>query len=869
MTDVTSPDESTVLIEREMQDSYLSYAMSVIVSRALPDVRDGLKPSQRRVLVAMNDLNLGPRSRFKKCAKIAGDTSGNYHPHGEGVVYPTLVRLAQEFNMRVPLVDGQGNFGSVDGDPPAAMRYTEARMTAAGSAMLEDIERQTVDFVANYDGSRQEPSVLPANFPNLLINGSNGIAVGMATSMPPHNPGEIFSALRLLIENPEATVEEIMELVPGPDFPTGGIICGQGGIRRAYETGRGTLILRARAECFEEAKKTRAKIVVSEIPYQVNKSTLIESMAQLVKDQRITSIYDIADLSDRKGMELIIELKKGEDPHITLNQLYKFTQLQTTVSIINIALVRNRPRTLPIRGLMVEFLDHRREVIRRRTEYLLGVAQDRQHIVEGLRIAQDNIDEVIRIIRAASNTEVAKLELRAAFALSERQAEAIVNMRLRALTGLEVEKLEAEWRELAEKIAYYLSILGDPKLIDDLILGDLDQLAERFNAPRATVVGEPVEGFEEEDFIVDETVAVTISNRGYVKRMTLDQYRSQRRGGSGVKGADSKEGDFVERLFIAETHDSLMFFTSSGQLHQLKVYRIPNLGKQSVGRALVNLIPGLPVEDTIQAVIPVRDFTDGTVVFSTAAGVIKRTPLFDYRRPKSGGIIAINLDDGDRLIDVHVVNDDQDIILGTRGGRAIRFHVTDVRSMGRPARGVRGVKLLGDDEVCGMAVVRDGTTLLTVSENGYGKRTAFEEYPLRHRGGQGVLNLRITERNGPVLTIRAVAEDDDVIYITTRGQVIRTPVKGISVIGRATNGVRLVSLRKDEDKVASVARVIPEEDSDEEGLEGGADDASVDGDELNPAGEGLVDGESPDETRLDADDDDGDAGDDGDDGDDT
>jgi DNA gyrase subunit A len=827
MTDTASPRESTVLIEREMKDSYLSYAMSVIVSRALPDVRDGLKPSQRRVLVAMNDLSLGPRSRFKKCAKIAGDTSGNYHPHGEGVVYPTLVRLAQEFNMRVPLVDGQGNFGSVDGDPPAAMRYTEARLTGAGAVMLDDIERETVDFVANYDGSRQEPTVLPATFPNLLINGSNGIAVGMATSMPPHNPREIFDALRLLIANPEATTEEIMAVVPGPDFPTGGIICGQSGIRRAYETGRGTLILRARAECVEEAKKSRAKIVVSEIPYQVNKASLIEAIAQLVKDQKITSIYDIADLSDRKGMELVIELKKGEDPNITLNQLYKMTQLQTTVSIINIALVRSRPRTLPIRGLMTEFLNHRREVIRRRTENLLGVARERQHIVEGLRIAQANIDEVIAIIRAAPDTATAREKLQAAFQLSERQAEAIVNMRLRALTGLEVEKLEEEWRELAEKIARYEGILADPRLIDELILGDLDSLTERFKAPRCTVVGEPVEGFEEEDFIVDESVAVTISNRGYMKRMTLDQYRSQRRGGSGIKGTDSREGDFVERLFIADTHDSLLFFTSSGRLHQLKVYRIPNLGRQSMGRAVVNLIPGLPAEDTIQAVIPVRDFAEGTLVFCTAAGVIKRTPLFDYRRPKSGGIIAINLDDGDRLIDVHVVNDDQDILLGTRGGRTIRFHLTEVRTMGRPARGVRGIRLVGDDEVCGMAVVRDGTTLLTVSENGYGKRTVFEEYPIKKRGGQGVINMRTTKRNGPILTIRSVADEDDVIYITTKGQVVRTPVSDISLIGRATNGVRLISLRKGDDKVASVARVAPDENEGEDDKgdgDGGPDD---------------------------------------------
>ncbi|GJM21932.1 MAG: DNA topoisomerase (ATP-hydrolyzing) [Planctomycetota bacterium] len=826
MAEADKPRESAVLIEQEMKDSYLSYAMSVIVSRALPDVRDGLKPSQRRVLVAMNDLNLGPRSKFKKCAKIAGDTSGNYHPHGESVVYPTLVRMAQDFSMRAPLVDGQGNFGSVDGDPPAAMRYTEARMTSGASALLEDIDKDTVDFVPNYDGSRNEPTVLPATFPNLLVNGSNGIAVGMATSMPPHNPREIFDALKLLIERPDATTEEILEIVPGPDFPTGGILCGQSGVRRAYETGRGTVMLRGRAECFEEEKKKRAQIVISEIPYQVNKSTLIESMAQLVKDDRVTSIYDIADLSDRTGMRILIELKKGEDPHVTLNQLYKFTQLQNTVSIINIALVANRPRTLPIKGLMTEFLGHRREVIRRRTEYLLAVARDRQHIVEGLRIAQDNIDEVIAIIRGAANTEAARAELSRRFNLSERQTEAIVNMRLRALTKLDVEKLLEEWRELAAKIERYEAILGDPKLIDALIVEDLDRLAERFADPRRTEIGANVEGFEDEDLIVDETVAVTISNQGYVKRMTLDQYRSQRRGGSGIRGGDSKDGDFIERLFLANTHDSLLFFTGSGRVHQLKVWRLPSLGRTAVGRAAVNLIPGFPEGDSIQAVIPVRDFADGTLVFSTAAGVIKRTALYDYRRPKSGGIIAISLDDGDRVIDVAVCEDTDELVLGTSAGKSIRFAVNDVRQMGRPARGVRGIKLKGDDRVCGMAIVRPDTSLLTVCANGYGKRTSFDEYSLQGRGGQGVINIRVTDRNGAVVALRAVGENDDVIYITEGGQVVRTPVAGISQIGRATQGVRLIATKSD-DQVASVARLSAEM------MEGEADN-ELDGEELPP-----------------------------------
>ncbi len=859
MTDSASHRESSVLIEKEMKDSYLSYAMSVIVSRALPDVRDGLKPSQRRVLVAMNDLNLGPRSRFKKCAKIAGDTSGNYHPHGEGVVYPTLVRQAQPFNMRVPLVDGQGNFGSVDGDPPAAMRYTEARMTAAASAMLDDIDKETVDFVPNYDGSRNEPTVLPSAFPNLLVNGSNGIAVGMATSMPPHNPREVFGVLRHMIDHPDATTEELMEFLPGPDFPTGGIICGQSGVRRAYETGRGTLTLRGRADCEEEEGKKRARIVIHEIPYQVNKSSLIESMAQLVKDQRINSIYDIADLSDRHGMRVLIELKKGEDPQITLNQLFKFTQLQTTVSIINIALVESRPRTLPLIGLASEFLNHRREVIRRRTEYLLGVAQDRQHIVEGLRIAQDNIDEVIRIIRAAPDTARAQLELQTTFSLSERQSEAIVNMRLRALTSLEVEKLEAEWQELAAKISRYEAILGDPKLIDALIVEDLEKLAAQFTSPRQTEIGPALEGFEDEDFIADETVTVTLSNHGYIKRMGVDQYRSQRRGGSGIRGSESKNDDFIEQLFVAETHDSLLFLTGSGKLHQLKVYRIPSLGRTAAGRAAVNLLPGFSPEDTIQAVIPVRSFDEGSLLFCTAKGTVKRTPLSDYRRPKAGGIIAIGLDDGDRVIDVRVVNDKDEIILGSRSGKAIRFPVSAMRSMGRPARGVRGIRLLGDDEVCGMAVVTADTALLTVSEMGYGKRTSFDEYPLRGRGGQGVINIRTTKRNGNVVAIRAVAPEDDVIYITTGGQVVRSPAGDISEIGRATQGVRLMTLKKD-DRVASVARVLPDDGDDEEGLEGddNAPQASADAEPPVPdSNDGQ--GDATDEpTGGETDDDDGD-----------
>jgi len=810
MPDQPNPRETAVLIEKEMKDSYLSYAMSVIVSRALPDVRDGLKPSQRRVLVAMNDLNLGPRAKYKKCAKIAGDTSGNYHPHGEGVVYPTLVRLAQDFNMRETLVDGQGNFGSIDGDPPAAMRYTEARMSAAAALMMEDLERETVDFVPNYDGSRQEPTVLPAAFPNLLVNGSSGIAVGMATSIPPHNAREVCAALKLLVQKPNASVDELMALVPGPDFPTGGILGGQNGVRHAYATGRGNAVLRARAECVAEEKGKRARIEVKEIPYQVNKATLIETMAELVKEGRVTSIHDIADHSDRDGLRIVIELKKGEDPQVTLNQLFKFTQLQVTISIINIALVDSRPRTLPMAALMHAYLGHRRVVIRRRTQFLLREARDRMHIVEGLRIAVAHIDEVIAVIRGATDAAAAVAELQQRFRLSERQAEAIVNMRLRALTGLEVEKLEQEWRALKAEIERLEGILADPRRIDAIIVEDLDRIAAEYRSPRQTEIGAEIEGLEDEDLVPDENVAVTISHQGYVKRMSLDQYRSQRRGGSGIKGGDAREGDFIEQLFLANTKDALLFFTGSGKVHQLKVYKLPNLQRTAIGRAAVNLIPGFPPEDKIQAVLPISDFSHGTLLFVTASGTVKRTPLADYARPKAGGIIALGLEEGDSLIDVAICRDEDEIVLGTAGGMSIRFKATDVREMGRPAVGVRGIRLKAGDRVCGMAVVTPDASLLTVCRNGYGKRTEFAEYPVQGRGGQGVINIRTTERNGPVVTLRALGENDDVMYITSLGNVVRTPAAEISRIGRGTQGVRLISLAEG-DAVASATRVDREE----------------------------------------------------------
>ena len=645
----------------------------------------------------------------------------------------------------------------------------------------------------------------------------------MPTSIPPHNPREICAALKLLIEKPSADVEELIELVPGPDFPTGGILCGQGGIRHAYATGRGNGILRARAECFDEEKGKRARIEITEIPYQVNKTSLIEAIAGLVKDGRVTSIHDIQDHSDREGLLIVVDLKKGEDPQVTLNQLYKYTQLQTTISIINIALVDSRPRTLSLAGLMHAFLDHRRVVIRRRTQFLLGVAKDRLHIVDGLRIAVAHIDEVIATIRGAASTDDARSKLQARFELSERQSEAIVNMRLRALTGLEVEKLEAEWRELVAEIARLEGILADPRKIDAIIVEDLDKVAANNPAPRRTEIGEPIEGFEDEDLIPDETVVVTISNQGYLKRMTLDNYRSQRRGGSGIKGGDAREGDFLEQLFTANTKDSLLFFTGSGKVHLLKVWRLPNLSRTALGRAAVNLIPGFPPEDSIQAVIPVANFDEGSLVFVTANGTIKRTLLSDYRRPKAGGIIAMGLAEGDRLITVKVAHDDDDLVIGTRNGMSIRFKASDARLMGRPATGVRGIRLKQGDELCGMAVVREGATLLTVCENGYGKRTAFDEYPQQGRGGQGVINIRANDRNGKVVGLLAIGDDEDVMYVSTGGNVVRSPAGEISLIGRGTQGVRLVTLPEGHD-LASAARVAPEEDGgDGDGEEAGED----------------------------------------------
>jgi len=818
MADENTYSEQVLLLEEEMKDSYLTYAMSVIISRALPDVRDGLKPSQRRVLVAMNDLNLGPRAKYKKCAKIAGDTSGNYHPHGEAVVYPTLVRMAQDFNMRHPLIQGQGNFGTVDGDPPAAMRYTEARMTGATAEMMQDLEKDTVDFIPNYDETRVEPTVLPARFPNLLVNGSSGIAVGMATSMAPHNLGEVCDAVITCIDNPEITLDELIEIIPGPDFPTGGIICGRGQIRKAFATGKSILRVRAKVH-FEVPKKNYSSIVVDELPYQVNKTTLIEKIADMVKSHRIEGIYDINDHSDKDGMRVVVSLKKDVDPEIILNQLYKYTQLQDSFSIINICLVDSTPKTLSIKELIEYYIKHRIDVVRRRTSFLLDKAEKRLHIVEGLLLALDHIDEVIETIRSSSDIPTAQHRLMERFGLTEIQADSILRMQLQRLTGLEREKLEEEALALREEIAYYRGLLDDVTKIHDLIKEDLVRMKEQYGNKRRTEIAAAADDLEDEDLIPDEEMAVTVSHEGYIKRIAIDTYRQQRRGGVGIIGADSKEGDFIEHIFIGSNHDYLLFFTDRGKLYWLKVYNLPLLTRQSKGRSIVNLIE-LSKNERITSVIPVRNFEEGFLVMATTNGVIKKTKLSAFSRPSKAGIIALGLRDDDTLVGACVAMQEDDIMLGTEKGISIRFSGPQIRAMGRTAMGVRGIRLKKDDKVTALVIVDEQTNLLTVCENGYGKRTPFPEYRCQSRGGKGTINIRTEGRNGKVVAMMAASEDNDLMLATQLGMVVRMPVHQISVIGRATQGVRLMTPRKDDLVVAAAlienngnGYVEPEEDT--------------------------------------------------------
>jgi DNA gyrase subunit A len=803
------------LVEDEMKDSYLNYAMSVIVSRALPDVRDGLKPSQRRILVAMNDLGLGPRAKYRKCAKICGDTSGNYHPHGESVVYPTLVRLAQDFATRYLLVEGQGNFGSVDGDPPAAMRYTEARMTEHAVLMLEDLDKATVDFVPNYDERLEEPVVLPSKFPNLIVNGGVGIAVGMATSIPPHNLAEVCDALIHLIANPGCTVQDLMKFVPGPDFPTAGIICGTSGMRNAYETGRGQITLRGRVDV-EEGKNGKKTIVVSEIPYNLNKTNLIERIADLVKAETVTGISDVRDLSSREGMRIEIEVRKGEDADVILNQLYALTPLQETFSVIMIALVNGRPQTLSLKAMLQHYLEHRREVIRRRTRFLLEQAEKEAHILEGLVKALDVIDEIIALIRRSESPAVAQKGLVAEFGFTPVQADAILRMTLSKLTNLEREKLVKDLEELRLKIAEYKAILADVALVHDIIREDLYEMKKTSDPRRTEISAEEIQAFDKEALIQEEDVVVVLSHLGYIKRVPMTSYRKQRRGGKGLIGADVKEKDFIETIFIASTHDYILFFTEDGRVRWQKVYDLPQLERTARGKP-VSAILGLKEGERIAATVPVKTFDKGFLVMATERGVIKKTELAEYGNPRPSGIIAIRLEEGDRLIGVATTSGGNEIVLGTAGGMAIRFHESDLRSMGRATVGVYGIDLEEGDKVVDMIVLTEGVTILTACENGFGKRSPVDEYRLQSRGGKGVINIRTSERNGKVVGMLAVTDDNDLIMISQNGIVVRITVADIRAMGRATQGVRFIRLDGG-DRLMSIARVVKEED-DEVGVE--------------------------------------------------
>ena len=797
-------------IEREMRESYLTYALSVIHARALPDVRDGLKPSQRRILVAMDDLNLGPRAKYRKCAKIAGDTSGNYHPHGESVIYPTLVRLAQPFSTRYPLIDGQGNFGNIDGDGAAAMRYTEARMTGVTTELMADLDKETVDRQPNYDETRTEPVVLPGRFPNLLCNGSDGIAVGMATSLLPHNLREIVAGLRAVLERPDVTIGELCELVTGPDFPTGGIIMGRRGILQAYATGRG--ICRVRGKYHVVENKNRSSIVFTEIPFQVRKEAIIEKIVEVVNDDRITGISNVQDFSDRTGIRLSIDLKKGEDPQVIVNQLFQYTPLQSTQSIINLVIDRGQPRTLNLRGLLDSYIAHRKEVIRRRTQFLLTKAEERKHIVDGLRIAVDNIDEVIRIIRASPTPDAAKTGLQERFALSTRQSQAIVDMRLARLTGLEREKLEEEFNALLAEIADLKDILARDERVVAIIKSDLDELEQKYGDDRRTEISrEEIDGsFDIEELITEEMMVVTFSRDGYVKRTPLDVYRTQGRGGRGIIGSETKEGDVVQSLFVAGTHDHVLCFSNRGQVYWLKVYNLPEANRTSAGRAMSNLIELQPGERITNVLRVVEFDKERSIFFATQRGTVKKTSLEAYSRPKKGGIRAILLEEGDEVVAVGLCKPGDTIVISSAGGQAIRFADENVRSMGRTSYGVRGIRLLDEDKVVDMKVAVPDTFVLSACENGFGKRTALEEYPIKGRGGQGVINIRTEGRNGQVIGTVMCREDDEVMFITQSGMIVRSAVNEMRPMGRNTQGVRLVNL-KDGDKLVGIELVSAED----------------------------------------------------------
>lgn len=797
------------LLDQEMKESYLSYAMSVIIQRALPDVRDGLKPSQRRILVAMNDLNLGPRAKHRKCMKIVGDTTGNYHPHGDQAVYPTLVRLAQGFNMRYRLIDPQGNFGYVDGSPPAAARYTEARMTSAAVDMLEDLEKDTVDFIPNYDDTRTEPTVLPGRFPNLLANGSQGIAVGMATSIPPHNVREVCDSIIAYIKNPKISLAELARIMPGPDFPTGGIICGSSGIIDAYRTGRGLITVRGKVSV-EERRGDRESIVITELPYQVNPTAIFERLKELIADGTMKGITNVNDESDRQaGLRLVIDVKKGENTELLINQLYKLTPVQATFSIIMLALDKGRPKTLAITDFLRAYRDHRVEVIQRRTRYLLRKALERSHIVEGLLIAVRNIDEVVKIIKESRDPQQANANLMARFTLSKRQADAILAMRLARLTGLEVKELEEEYRTLQEEIARYRAILADITIVHGMIIEDLEDIKAKHADARRTSIESSAEDITDESLIADEDSAVTVSHAGYIKRLDLAVFRAQGRGGKGVSGADLKEGDFIEKLIIAHSKAYFLFFTDRGRLLWLKVYEIPEMARTARGRALINLL-SLQENEKVTSIIPVREFAeDRFLMMVTEQGTIKKTPLSAFSNVRAGGIIACTLDEGDKLCRAIVTDGKSECVIATSQGQAIRFHEDDVRPMGRTARGVRGIRLDGEDRVVDLVLREPNKMLLTVCARGYGKRTPYDDYRLQSRGGSGVINIKTSSRNGPVVCTLSTADGDQVLLVSERGMIVRTEVSQVRETGRNAQGVRMMSIGEDDRLVACA--IIPQE----------------------------------------------------------
>jgi DNA gyrase subunit A len=806
-----------ITIEDEMQSSYIDYSMSVIVSRALPDVRDGLKPVHRRVLYGMSDLGMLHNRNYKKSARIVGEVLGKYHPHGDSAVYDTIVRMVQDFSLRYPLVDGQGNFGSVDGDSAAAMRYTEVRMQRIAEEMLTDLNKDTVDYQDNFDDTLTEPTVLPSMLPNLLLNGSSGIAVGMATNMPPHNISEVIDGIVAYIDNHDIDAKGLMEHIKAPDFPTGGIIYGYEGVKEAYETGRGKITMRARANV-EEMRNNREQIIVTEIPYQVNKATLIEKIADLVNNEKITEISEIRDESDRDGMRIVIMLKRGSNTGVVLNQLYKYTQMQQTFGVINLALVQGRPKVMALKELIKHFVEHRVEVIIRRTIYDLDQAEARAHILEGLKIALDNLDEVIKTIRASNSPQEANRELRRKFALTDLQAKAILDMRLQKLTGLERDKIDLEYKDIVEKIAEFRNILSDRNRQNEIIKEELADLKNRYGDERRTQIVYSADDFNIEDMIADEDVVVTISNKGFIKRMPVSGYRRQRRGGKGMKGTTTKDDEYVEHLFVATNHNYILFFTENGKCYWLRVYEIPEGSRLSRGRAIVNLID-IDKDDSIQTFVPVKTLEDEEyinnhyIIMATKEGLVKKTVLEAYSRPRRDGIIAINVKQGDKLLGAALTDGDSTIILGNKKGRAIRFSEDDVRDMGRNTSGVRGMKLSKNDELVDMVVIKNTheATVLAISEKGFGKRSLVDDYREQSRGGKGVITMKITPKTGNLIALKEVSDKDDLMIITELGKVIRMQCKGIRTMGRNTQGVRIMRL-DEEGKIAAITRVVNEDE---------------------------------------------------------